>query len=168
MKNQDLIKIYKNNVSVFELKILKENEEILIKHPFIPELELTVGKERKVENVLGVPTLFYGATNEIKDNENQIFPIHKVCLIEEDLKKYIDKLLNCKTLADFKYQRLLKEKGLEVGDKIELENGNKGIVCDMEGEFSSNARYIPLKKDGSLSKAKPRILYGGVSYKVIR
>ena len=72
---------------------------------------------------------------------------------------------------EFHYIRKLKEKGLEIGTRIRFKDGKEAEIAPLTDKCPSVIRalfYIPLKKDGTLSKVKPRILYGNMDYEAIK
>ena len=96
-----------------------------------------------------------------------------------DAKKaaaYVELLLNQKTVFDFAQCRAVSEKGVSFGDKVIIVRPDKTSVTGkiighgeafpdevekLKNEFCTQLYYIPLKKDGTLSKTRPRIVYGG-------
>ena len=156
------------SLTLEKLLNMKDNEEFHILHSNIKGIQLKIRKDFRIESVLNQPVVFFGEKLIIEDNLDKVWPKHDVLLGAEEMLTYIDELLSCKTPSLYKYTRTLKEKGLSVDDIIEFDNGVKGVIyLPKEDETASNILYIPLKADGTLSKHKPRLIYGNSIYQKI-
>lgn len=158
-------------IEVKDLKSLKDNQEIELNHPLIQHLTIKVRKDYRVESVIGVPVTFYGA-NFIVEEEYPGVTFsrrHEVLLNSQEMVSYIKRLLTCRTKPLHDLVRNMQEKGVFENDVIEFENGNRGVIFYSELMDASvrNVQYVPLKKDGTLSKVKPRLIYAGDKYQKI-
>lgn len=158
--------VHKQQITAASLQELKDDEEIVLQHPLIKGLVLKIRRECMIDTVLNAPVVFYGSKYIISDSGDNVFPQHEVLLNEKEMTDYVKQLLAAPHAWLFYYFRSLARKGLSPGDIIEFEDGKKGIIVIPEGDsFGRNLAYIPLKKDGTKSKHKPRILYGNDTYK---
>jgi len=167
-KTENSREIFVDKVSEEALNELEDNKILVIKHPHLQDVQISVGKEAKVEEFLGAPVRLLSVDNKVWDNTDKVFPVHKLSLTNKEIAEYITELLNCETLASFKYCRALKEKNLKINDVVEFNNGKKGVIYkEPDMSAPTNARYTLLKKDGNLSKCLPRLIYAGMEYKVV-
>lgn len=154
----------------YGIKNLKNGSNLTIYHPLLNGIELYIQKEHTVMSVLGIPTKMYGEKYIVSDNADTIHNDHEVLLSADNMENYIQTLCQTTTKKEYHYVRKLKEKGLQIGSKIEFEDGKQGVITPLSEDCPDVLRalfYLPLKKDGKESKVKPRILYGGTIYKVI-
>lgn len=167
-KTEKSHEIFVDKVLEETLNNLEDNKTLVIKHPYLENVQVSVGKEAKVEEFFGAPVHLISVDNKIWDNTDKVFPVHKLSLTNKEIEEYMNELLNCKTLASFKYCRALKEKSLKVNDVVEFIDGKKGVIYEEPDTGApTNARYTPLKKDGTLSKSRPRLIYAGMQYEVV-
>lgn len=148
---------------------LENEEKITVQLPF-DGIKLTIERQSEIMPVLGVPTTMYTDKFVIHDNDGRLFLKHDVALSAEDMLEYVATLKETRNKKEFHYARKLKEKGLKAGTKIEFKDGKQALIAPLSEDCPPTHRalfYIPLKKDGSISKVKPRILYGGTEYKVV-
>lgn len=153
------------------IKKLKGSETYEIQHPQLKEIQLKVYREHMIQEVLGVPTAFYGATFKVHDNGDTIHQEHHVDMGLEEVSAYIENLCETKTRQEFFYVRSLREKGLQVGDIIQFSDQKEAIIVpldEVQTDLIRSVYYVPLKKDGTPSKVKPRILYNNSVFEVIR
>jgi hypothetical protein len=161
--------LHKQKLTIADLKELGDNEQIIIHHPLITALVLKIRREFKVETMINIPVVFYGGKYVIEDTGDRVFPQHEVLYSEEEMTTYVEKLLTARHTSMFYYIRSLARKELEPGNVIEFEDGKRGVIAVPEGDsFGRNLVYIPLKKDGTLSNHKPRLLYGNDVYQKIK
>lgn len=150
------------------IKRLKGADEYVIDHPNLSSVQLRVYREVLIEQILGHSTTFYGTAFKVQDNADNIHQIHQLDLTLKETVSYVESLCTATTKQEFFYIRTLKEKGLAVGDVIEFEDGKQGIIVsltEVDVPLIRSLFFVPLKKDGSQSKVKPRILYGTYKYK---
>lgn len=153
-----------------ELNELKTNKQLILELPHVPGINLTIYRDCKILHVLGIPATFYGELFLIEDNADSIFKEHKLTLNLDEMYEYVQELLEAKNKQELHYIRSLKEKGLQLGSEIEFEDGKRAVIVPLSEDCQYLLRalfYIPLKKDGTMSKIKPRILYGNAVYKII-
>ncbi len=109
-KTEKSHEIFVDEVSEEILNNLEDNEVLVIKHPHLQDVQISVGKEARVEEFLGSPVRLISVDNKVWDNTDKVFPVHKLSLTNKEITEYIIELLNCKTVASYKYCRALKEK----------------------------------------------------------
>ena len=158
----------KEKITKTMLLKIRNKEEIQIKHPYIQDLTLKIYHSSRIEEVLNIPTVFYGTAIVLSDTSDGVFPEHNVRLSEEEMVAYIQDLLSQQTVASYRYCRTLKEKAIHLGDLIEFQDGKRAvIVSPPDNHTLTNLHYIPLKKDGTQSNYRPRILYGNQRYQLL-
>ncbi|WP_099301879.1 hypothetical protein [Bacillus sp. Marseille-P3800] len=151
-------------LKITEDRLPTNNSSLTLKHPIIKFLEIEILVHQEKTEILGSKVLFNTNNYIVKDNQTNTN--HNVVLSNEEIINYANDLLQATTLGEYKYFKNLYEKDLRIGSVIEFTDGKKATVIHPEGEISNiNIQYIPHKKDGSLSKVKPRLLYRGVCYK---
>lgn len=141
-----------------------------VSHPFIEGVKLYIKKDIITEHILGVPTRFYGNKFVIEDTADRIHNVHDIKLDASEMTNYINRLLRTKSLKEYHYLRKLEEKGLAIGSVIEFEDGKKAVIVPLSDECPEIVRslfYRPLKKDNTVSKIKPRILYGNTKFAIL-
>jgi len=153
-----------------EMDSLKNGEELTVFHPILKEIHMFIKRETKIMKVLGVPTSFYGQKYTVRDNADTIHCEHEVLLNDLEMHEYIQRLCLSKTKKEYHFERKLQEKGLQVGNLIEFQDGKQAVIVSLSDDCPDIMRslfYLPLKKDGTPSKVKPRILYGNTIYKIV-
>lgn len=146
---------------------LKDAATYEVQHPHLENIQLTVYRDTVTKAVLGVPTHFYGNTFRVHDNGDTIHQEHAVNLTAKEAAEYIESLCRTVTKQEFFYVRTLKEKGVAVGDEIQFEDGKRAVIVplsEVDSPLIRSVFYVPLKKDGTPSKVKPRILYGNMAF----
>jgi hypothetical protein len=156
-------------VSELTLKVLEslvDGDAYTIEHMNLYDVFLKIEKAHFGDVVLNTPIVFYNTSKYVISDSTSVFDTQKVELEAEEMVAYVGELLNCRSMAEFKYCKKLKEKGLRIGDIIQFSDGKRGVVSRQTVEQGSipNIRYIPLTQKGTVSKVKPRILYGGVEF----
>lgn len=161
-------KIVIEHLTVNHLLNLKNEEALILYNSHIP-CTITIRKDYRIEEMLNIPVVFYSDSFLIKDNLTKYFQEHDVKLSNEELILYIDELLSCKTPQLFGYLKNLKRKGLKMGDKIVFTDGRTGqiLIPDESLIHSVNIMYVPFKKDGTLSKVKPRYIYANDEFNIV-
>jgi hypothetical protein len=157
-----------NHVTLKELRKLRDEDQIQIQHPLLLGMILHIRKDYKVEQVLNQNVTFYSNNFVLFESFDKVHPKHDVLFKADELVGYLKSLLACNSVSEFHYIRRLQEKGLQVSDIIEFEDGKRGMVHMPEGlGYARNIQYIPLKKDGEISKQRPRFMYSGDKYQVV-
>lgn len=157
--------VHKEVLTVHDLERLKDEEVIILPHPKINGVVLKIRKDWRIESVLSTPVAFYGERYIVADNADRVYPNHDVLYNEEELMDYLRGLLQADNLALYHYYRNLASRNLKPGDVIEFEDGKKGVITVPEGDtFPRNIVFIPLKKNGELSKVSPRYIYANTNY----
>lgn len=164
--NPKQIEVKKINSTI--LNKIKDNDQLVIEHSLL-NIIIKVRKEFSIDKVLNIPTVFYSIDKFIiEDSYDNIFGKHNLSLSSEEMLRYIEDLLNAKDIIEFRYIRTLKENNIHLNDIIEFENGVKGVISKPTHIANSrNLNYIHLKKNGTLSKVQPRLIYNKDEYKVI-
>lgn len=160
--------LIKTKVTETDLKKLKNEEEIVLQHHKIKGVELKIRKDWRFEALFGSPVAFYGDSYIVTDNTDKAFPNHGVLYNQKEMVNYLKELLETENLSLYHYLRNLAKRELRPGDMIEFDDGKKGVITIPEGDtFPRNAVYIPMKKDGTLSKLKPRYIYANSNYQKV-
>lgn len=152
------------------LEHLPDEVQFGLTHPYLEGVDIYIKKEIITESVLGIPTRFYGNSLVIEDTADTIHNVHDVKLQPAEMTDYVNRLLLTLSLKEYHYLRKLEEKGLTIGSVIEFEDGKTAIIVPLSNECPDVVRalfYRPLKKDGTVSKIKPRILYGNTKFKIL-
>ena len=160
--------IHKDKLTAHDLEVLGNEEELILQHPKIKGVVLKIRKDWRVESFLGSPVALYGENYVVSDNADRVYPNHDVLYNKEEMLDYLEGLLEADNLSLYYYYRNLGSRKLKPGDVIEFEDGKKGVIAVPEGDtFPRNIVFIPLKKDGTLSKVKPRYIYANTNYQKI-
>lgn len=156
-------------INSVDLENLAQGDEMVVVHHKLEDLRLTIRFDQMEESIIGVPVRLYGDRYVIEDNDGTIHNEHGVVYDAEQMSEYVNRLCGTETIELFRYVKNMERYGLHEGDVIEFHNGYRGkvIVPDFK-IYANNVLYIPIKKDGDLSKVKPRMLYGNVPFKIIR
>lgn len=155
-------------ITLNNLKNLKKGQTIQIQHPLMEQVSLTIQHDFIIDYFFNMPTTLYSDQFIVIDNHNRIRPKHKLVLSKREVIDYISELFKADSIYKFNYIRNLKERNLSIGSIIEFTNKSQGVICEPYDEYNAyNLRYIPLKKDGTISKMKPRYLYGNATYKEV-
>lgn len=156
-------------INSVDLENLAQGDAMVVVHPKLEDIRLTIRFDQMEESFIGVPVSLYGDRYVIEDNDGTIHNEHGVVYDAEQMSEYVNRLCGTETIELFRYVKNMERYGLRDGDVIEFHNGSRGkvIVPDFK-IYANNVLYIPIKKDGALSKVKPRMLYGNVPFKIIR
>lgn len=148
------------------LEKLEKEQEYHLFHPILKGIIIKIYFDSFNDTAIGSPVEFFEIHATVEDNLDRIHSKHKVKLETDELYEYVKDLLSAPTKEDYLYKRILKEKGLEIDDVIEFSDGKRAIIVPAVTEVLSTRTlyYIPLKKDGTKSNHKPRILYGNIEY----
>ena len=158
-------KTYKDEFKKEHILELKEEDIYVYKNE---KIRIELSEILIEETILGQKNLFKNGNLElsiyfrIKDKD-----IHYVCknISKNDIdyiEEIINRLLKCEYIGELAYVVGLINKNFKENDLIKVDN-KIGIIAPYSDEYKyeriTNLRYIPLKKDGSLSKVKPRLIY---------
>lgn len=153
-----------------EIKNLEVGGEVKVVHPTLKGITITVRMASEVHYVLGQATRMYKDTYEVEDNSGyRIEDRHSVELPYQETVDYIGELMESGTKRQFVYVRNLREKGLGVGDVIEIERDNKvflAVICETDTDYP-NLKYRVITKKGVPSKGSMRMLYGSDTFKKV-
>lgn len=156
-------------ISDLDLDNLVDGQEMVVVHPYIDGLKLVVRRSSMDSDVLGVAVTFYGDSYVLVDTDGDIHNGHDVEYDSYQMSDYVNRLCETKTIEMFRYVKTMERYGLREGDVVEFHNGSRGKVILPDFKiYANNVLYVPIKKDGTLSKVKPRMLYGNVPFKIIR
>lgn len=148
---------------------LKSGDVLVISHPDIDDLRMTIRRDEIVENFLGVGVIMTSDRFKIEDNDGTIHLDPGVSYDSYEMVAYVARLCEVSTIELFRYVKNMERYGLREDDVIEFVDGSRGQVIMPDFPiYANNVLYIPFKKDGTLSKVKPRMLYGNVSFKRVR
>jgi len=145
---------------------LEKEQEYHIFHPHLKGIIIKIYYNSFQDTVIGNPVEFFEIHATVEDNLDRIHSKHKVKLELDELYVYVKDLLSALTKEEYLYKRILMEKGLKIGDIVEFQDGKQAVIVPAIEEVLSTRTlyYIPLKKDGTMSNHKPRILYGNIAF----
>lgn len=161
--------INKEEINIEDIKDIKLREIIRLNNNL---MMIDIFEEFDIDVVLNIPTEL--KTNNIvvkitlKDNTTQTpyeLKYEKRISSISRIIKDIDYILSSRCIGEITYKYSLCKHQISPGCKIMI-NGKLAIIADFSVDFKdsliTNLRYIPLKKDGTVSKVKPRLIYNNV------
>ncbi|HBF7547408.1 TPA: hypothetical protein KOY69_002009 [Clostridioides difficile] len=129
------------------------------------KFEIVLNKEIEYIKVLGKDVKFDTGKYVVTDNHN-FWQLDKPFNSKEAAMVYISKLLGCKNQQEYNFYKWCEKDEIKEGSIIQFEDGKQGVILGKE--FADAClKYSPIKKDGTIGKAK-RNLYGNMRYIVIQ
>ncbi|WP_291567158.1 MULTISPECIES: hypothetical protein [unclassified Clostridium] len=148
---------------------LKLAETFEIEHPEL-NIRIVISRKMTVEKILNIATAMYSVeTAQItyKSDDKRVerdFWLHHPDTHYSNLNKYIELLLSQDTYPKVEYISCLISKDLDIGSRIQLENGQIGeMIAPDNITHWSCLRYKIIKKNGELGKQE-RNLYGNTKF----
>lgn len=160
----------KTNLTLDDILNLKPKEIIKIEHDI---MEISIFEDLEIINFLNIPTEF--STNNIivditLNNLNTPFTLTYDKDHPDTIIKDVSYIFESKYIGEIVYKYSLCKYKVYPGCKIKI-NDKLAVISDFTIDYKdsliSNLRYIPLKKDGTVSKVRPRLIYGGSNWEKV-